>query len=455
MAGKHALLAPSGFKALMLCPAKPAMERGLPDDSSEYADEGTAAHFLGAECLTAKNSADHAIGQTIQVGYRAEDEFDGACWMDESVGAELMNVRTYVKVDADFAEHVQVYVDLVRARMQMYAQLGAAVELHVEQAVPIGHITGEQDAEGTADTIIIAVFPQGHALIEVIDLKFGRGVEVSADDNPQLKLYGLGAAQKFGLLYDIRTVSTAISQPRICREPSEAAYSLADLEAWARDVAAPAAEYATRVYRLTLGAEDFCNPHEDACRFCKAKGTCPALAAKVQEAMGREFTDLTTADEVEREAIVQTCVATADAAGDLGARMDAVELVEMWCKAIRGRVEKHLLEGKAVAGWKLVAGKKGNRAWSDAAAAETLLRKTFRLKVEDAYELKLISPTAAEKVLKNTPKRWAKAQALITQPDGKPSVAPISDKRPALEIQPMAAEFTPITEPAATADDLV
>lgn len=440
--GKHALYNPSGFQALMLCPAKPAMERGIEDEASDYADEGTAAHFLGAWCLERGEQAPLYLGRLIFVN-------DDASW-DSTDGAKDF------AVDTDFAEHVQTYIDLVRARLTMYEQLGATVELHVEQAVPIGHITGEEGAEGTADVVIIAVFPDGTALIEVIDLKFGRGVEVDAVDNPQLKLYGLGAAEKFGLLYDFKTVSTLISQPRIAREPSETAYSLADLQAWARDVAAPAARESQRIYALTdmREVEAHCKPHEDACRFCLAK-PCKAMDAAVSSALQREFTDLTTASEPEREAIVETSVATADAAGDLGARMDAVPLVEMWCKAVRGRVEKHLLDGRPVAGYKLVQGKKGNRQWSDETEAEKALLSTLRKRAA-IYKQSLISPTDAEKVLKTKPKTWKKLQPLITQSDGKPSVAPITDKRPALEVKPLESEFTPITDGApATADDLV
>jgi hypothetical protein len=133
--------------------------------------------------------------------------------------------------------------------------------------------------------------------------------------------------------------------------------------------------------------------------------------------MGLEFTDLTTADKLEGEAIVETAVTTASAAGELGARMDAVPLVEMWCKAIRAKVESVLMAGGAVEGYKLVAGKKGARAWGDEAVVEKVL-KGMRLKKEQMYDFKLISPTSAEKLLKPTPKRWTKLQAHIAQAGG-------------------------------------
>lgn len=438
---QHALLSPSGFKALMLCPAKPAMERGRPDSSSEHADEGTAAHFLGAWCLQHGEQAPLHLGRQIFV----HAEHEG--WAENFSFGLKLDGRVFT-VDEDFAEAVQVYIDTVRD------YLGPDGVLFVEQALPIAHVTGEKDAEGTGDAVIL----RGDELI-VIDLKFGRGVEVSAIDNPQLRLYALGALAKFDLVGDIARVRTVICQPR-AGGTSEEEISVEQLQAWARDVAAPAAKQASWIYSMVAydGADpaNWCKPHEDACRFCKAKGDCGALDRQVATHLEAEFTDLTTEDQVEREAIVEAKVATAKAAGSLGAKLAAAPLIEIWLKGVRAAAQADLLAGRPVEGFKLVAGKKGARQWTDAQAAETLLRKTFRLKVEDAYDLSLISPTSAEKLLKATPKRWAKAQALITQKDGKPSVAPVSDTRPALEIKPIESEFTPITSEApATADDLV
>jgi len=133
----------------------------------------------------------------------------------------------------------------------------------------------------------------------------------------------------------------------------------------------------------------------------------------------------------------------------LSAAMGQAEQIEGWLKAVRAEVERRLLAGKSVPGYKLVKGKQGNRAWRDAEAAEALL-KSFRLKIDEMYDMKVISPTTAEKVLAESPKRWAKAQVLITRADGKPSVAPLSDKRPALEVKPVAEEF----EDLSIADEL-
>jgi hypothetical protein len=125
--------------------------------------------------------------------------------------------------------------------------------------------------------------------------------------------------------------------------------------------------------------------------------------------------------------------------------LDKVDMIEDWCKAIRAEAERRLLDGQDVPGYKLVQGKKGARQWADAEAAEQML-KQFRVKLEDMYDLKLISPTTAEKLAKAETigkRQWPKLQALITQSEGKPHVAPESDPRPALVRQPVAEMFDP------------
>lgn len=105
---------------------------------------------------------------------------------------------------------------------------------------------------------------------------------------------------------------------------------------------------------------------------------------------------------------------------------------------MRDRVNSELSAGHPVPGFKLVTGKQGNRAWSDEEAARALLKDQFRYKTEEVFDLKLISPTKAEKLIKKaSPRRWTKVEALITRTDGKPTVAPESDPRPALNINPV------------------
>jgi hypothetical protein len=123
--------------------------------------------------------------------------------------------------------------------------------------------------------------------------------------------------------------------------------------------------------------------------------------------------------------------------------MDKVDLVEVWCKAIRAEVERRLFAGERVTGYKLVEGKRGNRQWSDEEQATKAL-KAAKLKAEEMYSKKLISPTEAEKRLKGSPAQWAKVEGLITQSAGKPSVAKATDKRPEVAVNATAEDFRSI-----------
>ena len=433
MSGKHAILSPSSAHRWMVCTGAPSMEQGIEDKGSEYADEGTAAHFLGAICLTEKTDAKNYIGRGI-VLWESEDA-SGESWREHV--PTLAKRKAEFVVDGDMIDYVQRYVDLVRE----YAVGG---ELLVEQALPIGHLTGEEDAEGTGDAVVLR-----ESEITVADLKYGRGVEVSAIDNKQLKLYGLGALEKYSILGDFTSVRLVIIQPRINSAPSEWVISVDELLLFAKEVMIQSAQSMELWDREIEELTEFLTPGTDTCQWCKAKATCPKLSGFVEEAIGAEFTDLTTADALEQESTIKKLIPSDTS---LGAKMDTLELIEGWCKAIRAEVERELLAGKPVAGYKLVQGRKSARSWSDATEAETVI-KSMRLKQEQMYDLKLISPTTAEKVLKESPKRWKRIESLISQSEGKPSVAPVTDKRPSLELKPLEDSFD-VIEPS-VAEDLV
>jgi hypothetical protein len=405
----HARLSPSGAVRWMACPGSVVLEADYPDKGSVYADEGTAAHTLASWCLDDKLPAETFIGEEIIVGERR------------------------FLIDRQMAAYVEDYCKLVR-------ELAEGNTLLVERKVPIGHLTGEEGAKGTADAVVIKGAERN---LTVVDLKYGMGVEVSAIENPQLMLYALGAYEMYGVLADFETVSMYIHMPRL-NYVSEYHISVAELQEFADEVRNAACNvggafslHNDRTLRATpseINNAGFLQPGEKQCRFCKAKATCPALLAEITNAVGGEPA---TAEDFAQFAPITVD----DAVGDnyLSMAMDKVGLVEDWCKAIRAEIERRLLQGLPVTGYKLVEGKQGNRKWLDEAQAEAAM-KSMRLKSDEMYERKVISPTAAEKVLKQTPAKWEKLQKLITRNPGKPSVAKADDKRPALAVHTATAD---------------
>lgn len=417
---------------------------------SKYADEGSAAHALAAMCLTGGTDANAYLGRLIELedyehaklspsGAKKWMACAGSHALERVAEGEFVDRFYQIEVTEEMAEYTQVYVDAVRQRVKEYELEGAVeVILLVEQSLPIGHITGEEGATGTGDAVIVAVWANGSATVDVGDLKTGMGVLVDATENEQLQLYALGAIEQLGLLYEFVNVRLTIYQPRISRTPSEWTISVPGLMAFGEKAKKGAERCHTAVSFFDTHGElhDKYLAPGDHCRtsFCKARATCPKLAAFVQEGVGADFEAL---DEVKH--IVERAVPNADD-DILATKMQAVDLIEDWCKAVRAEVERRLLAGTPVPGYKLVQGKRGARAWVNAEEAETTF-KSMRLKQDEMYDFKLISPTTAEKLLKDTPKRWNRVLPLITQSEGKPSVAPESDKRPALTITPVENDF--------------
>lgn len=408
----HAKLSPSGAHRWMACPGSVVLEAAYPDEGSSYAREGSAAHELAAIVLEENDdTAANYIGKRVEF-------YDG----DEPVLWE---------VTEDMARHVDDYVKLVRE----YAEGGT---LMVEQRLSIGHITGEEGAKGTSDVVIV----KGQELI-VMDLKFGMGVKVDAADNPQLQLYALGALNEFDMLADFNMVTMVIHQPRL-NHVSEWSIPVAQLQEFA--LSAEAAANITRDAQDVLAKNDkldwmYLNPGEKQCKFCKAKSSCPALRAEVTEVVGGSAA--ATIEEFAEFTPEKVDMQTSD--NYLPIAMSKVELVEQWCKSVRAEVERRLLAGQPVDGYKLVEGKRGSRKWRSESDAETLL-KSFRLRQDEMYDFSLISPTKAEKLFKENPKRWAKVQDLITQSAGKPSVAPATDKRQEIAVQSVADDFRDILQ---------
>jgi hypothetical protein len=402
----------SSFERLMLCPGSAVLAADAPRTSSAYAAEGTLIHLCSASVLN--GSRWPAFG--------TEFEVDG-------------HVIAWTEDMQDCGQQYVDYVDAVNRDAQ-----GLWVEQRVSFAAALGIQPDADDGFGTADAIVA----KGTELI-VVDLKCGRGVDVQAEDNPQLQLYALGALELLdGVAGDFDTVRCVIVQPR-AGGVKEWVISKADLYAWATVIGAEAVR-AVRSAQLFGGDNEitlapFLRPGEKQCRFCPAKATCPALrddvvreVFTVAPATPDEFASLDTPHDPKPDDGMWLSVA-----------LTKVDLIEDWCKAVRAEAERRLLAGDEVPGFKVVQGKRGNRGWTDAAEVEKTFKETFRLKIGEMYDLKLISPTTAEKLHKAKvigPRQWAKVTGLITQSEGKPHVAPASDPRPALDIRPVRDDFS-------------
>lgn len=476
--GVHALLSPSGMPAAIRCLAKPHRERGLPDQSSSFADEGTAAHFLMEQCLLQNVDADAFKGCRIQV----------------KDGVTEFHTSGQYPVGLDMISPMQKALDYVRA-------VADGATIYTEQKLSIAHITGEhwhkvtgavcfkndagqfvdfdngdiygeddvEPATGTTDVWIIK-----GSVAHSIDLKWGMGVQVFAADNEQQEMYTDAGLQEFDFVGEVEEIHLHILQPRLqhfdehvlTRKELEARIDLIRKASW--DIA------------FTSGEMLEATPGDKQCKFCKASATCKERTDHTLELIVGEFVDLekgfvkvempqaekllaqsfgvkptavefsaedgngfsgTDAHFTVKKPNIRPSLEAAEAklpdASDerLATLLDAADMIEGFAKTVRAEVERRLLAGSFTdARYKLVEGRQGARSWTSEEEAEAAL-KAMRLKVDQMYDFKLISPTTAEKVLKEAnPRKWNKLQPLIGRSDGKPSVAPASDKRPALSM---------------------
>lgn len=274
-------------------------------------------------------------------------------------------------------------------RTAISTDLIALVEQEVDFSkwVPLGF--------GTADAIIVA-----DGILIIVDFKYGRGVAVSAERNPQMMLYALGALELFDHLYDIDLIRMCIFQPRLANV-SEWEVSRDELLAWADG------ELAAKAKLAHEGKGDFASG--DHCRFCKAKAVCRRRAEENLELARLEFADPPTLTDAE----IAEVLSKADA-------------LASWATDVREHALQQALSGKEWPGFKLVEGRSNRRYTSEAAVAEAVADAGF-----DPYERRILGITAMTKLLGR--KRFDELLGqYIEKPAGKPTLVPEGDKRPAI-----------------------
>lgn len=381
MTKQHALLSPSSAERWIHCPGSVRLSEGVPATSSAYADEGTLAHAIAELKLR---------------------DFDSMTGLTERQLAEWDRLRQDPAFCGEMDEATDFYKDIVTEKL-----IGAGPDavLLIEQRFSLTDWVPE--CFGTSDAVII-----GGDTIEVIDLKYGKGVKVDAEKNPQMRLYGLGAATMFSDLYDLSTVRMTIVQPRLDHVSTEE-LPLRDLFWWAETVVHPAAMEAV---------DRTCEPRTacgDWCRFCPVKATCRTRAEANLELARYEFQKpaLLSADEI---------------AEILG----RIEELQHWATDVSDYALQQALEGEHFTGWKLVEGRSIRKYADDLKVAEKLQAAGFP---EAAlYERKLLGISAMEKVV-GKKKLTETLGDLIVKPAGKPVLAPENDKRPAINTAAAAA----------------
>ena len=364
MGNKHALLSASSADRWLHCPPSARLSESYEDKGSDYAAEGTDAHSL----------CEYKLKKAL--GMEADDPTENLSWFNQEMD-----------------DHATGYAAYVLEQVEAAKESCSDPVVLIEQRVDFSRWV--KQGFGTADCIIIA-----DGTLQIIDFKYGLGVLVSAEENPQIMCYGLGALEIFDCLYEIDTVRMTIYQPR--RE-NLSTYELSreDLLRWADETLKPAADLAF------AGDGNFlCG---EWCGFCKAKNACRARAKANLELAKYEFKlpPLLTDEDVEEI-------------------LSKVDDLVAWASDIKDYALQQAISGKVWTGFKLVEGRSNRKYINDAAVAAAVEEAGF-----DPYEQKLLGITAMQKLLGKS--RFEEVLAgLIEKPQGKPTLVPESDKRPAM-----------------------
>ena len=364
-AAKHSLLSPSSSHRWIKCAPSARLTEHYPDTRSGYADEGTQAHAVAEAKLR------YRIGRS-----NAPPSCD----------------------DVEMDEHTDDYVAFVME------QLGGLSDpkVYVEQRVDCSKWVPE--CSGTCDALILS-----DGILHVIDLKYGRGVKVDAEDNDQLRIYALGALEMFDFLYPIHTIRMSIFQPRLSNCCTWEV-SREEIEKWATLVLKPAADLAW------CGKGDY--KAGNHCQFCKAKAECRERANANMALAAYDFTEPALL-EIDEIALI------------LGKIDDLVA----WASDVKDFALAEALKGVRFDGWKVVEGR-SNRKYTDEPAVTEAVKRIGL----DPYEHKILGVTAMAALLGK--KRFEEmVGGFVEKPQGKPVLVPVTDKRVEINTTTAADDF--------------
>ena len=370
---KHAILSASGAHRWMNCTPSARLELEFDDNSGEAAAEGTAAHAL----------SEHKLRKALKMRSKKP-------------------VSPYDSDEMD--NYTDGYVEFVLEVIEQAKQICSDPLILIEQRLDFSKYVPE--GFGTGDCLIIA-----DGTLHIIDFKYGQGVLVSAEDNPQMKLYALGALDLFDGIYDIEMVSMTIYQPR--RENvSTSTVSKENLYQWAEEVLKPKAELAFN------GDGNFC-PGE-WCQFCRAAVKCRARAEAKMKLATFEFAlpPLLSDEEI------------ADILSSIG------DLTNWANEIIAYATDAAVNHGKKWPGFKVVEGRSNRKYKDEEAVAEAAKNAGYR----DIYKQSLITITEMEKLMGKSKFNEILGE-LVMKPPGKPTLVPVSDKRPEMNTSSAKNDF--------------
>jgi len=393
MTTEHAYFSPSASSRWIPCPASLFLTESTQQNTSAYAHEGVVCHDIAAQCLTKNIAVSDFAGRIIEG----------------------------VSMTPELIDAMQMYIDEIRGLAKEYSASGGKIEHKV---------TLTEHCWGTTDALL---WNKDTAVI--CDLKMGKGVIVSAEDNSQLKLYSVGSLKWIDETHNLKPakIILIIIQPRTVNPIRKYEMSRDELAAWYVNEIVPI----FKEIKPGHNSGQNCNPGETQCRWCPVSATCAAQTNKIVNDAQGAFTPFTKIEAPSPLSRVEGQLTIEETVG----YKKFFKHIQDWMNTVDEFLMVKALAGDAIPGYKLVEGR-SNRQWkADESQVVAFLQ---RLKAEP-YIQKLVSPTQAEKALGKKVAKENELDKLITKPPGTPALVPQSDTRPEMQMN-VETEFEEFVE---------